>query len=486
MYDPRYVWDPAVHRYFGEDLYFFILRAENPTRAYYEDVSERCKNSGVSAYCLYKLYGYYDGLLRVWANNDRLGELRALLQDYLPEQPIEFHVNAAFYDGWSEHPNNVDIRSLVQAERDVIRVSLEKDAPADIKDAVDRLRGLRFVHYMDPRESFLARDFPLIKFYCPLGPSRLLNDFPGGIDAIRQVIRQVDGIQLKSLYFGSADHIDVGCLIKGVISSRDLGQLDDWIDDLYGSLRAAGRDFRRMTLLVASAESPEADLVDCEASELGLVGQILRRILSDEMATSLYRLPSEERQILVNVFDEFRIQLIGTAFEPYFLGLIEARLVKNSVLLEQKLTFLITVEAEARDYLRNAVLVPQLGAGWYQVASKTAKELEARKKKGRAIETGDGGEPLLGLGEYVRVVECLEADGVLDTEPLRARLGPDWVDRLILVSELRNKWAHGSISAWLHKGGDWEGWPDVAQRACSAGTVYNTLVLEPLRDPGGP
>jgi hypothetical protein len=403
-------------------------------------------------------------------------ELREALRESLPEQPIEFRVDRAHYDGWSTHPASVDDRLLLHAEPDVVLVSMGKGEPAQIKEAVERLRALRLIHYMEPRKSFRSGDFPLLKFYCTLGPSSLLNDFPGGLDRIRQVVQQIDGLKLKSVYFGSADHIDIGCLIKGVVSSRDLGQLDGWIDDLYESLRAVGRDFRRMTLVIANIESSEADLVDPEASELGLTGQMLRRILPDHLGVQLYALSRAKRTPLIELFDKYRLALVGTHFERYFLGLIEARLSEQSALLEEKLTFLLSLESLARAYMRNAVLVPQLGDGWYQVVLETARILEQKKKRQRVIEADATAEPLLGLVEYVRVVEELAAKGAVDPEPLAARLTSNWVKRLVDVGELRNKWAHGSLAEWLNKGGEWAGWSSVATRACEAGLVYNAFV----------
>lgn len=478
IYDPRYLWDPSVHRHFGEDLYFFIVRAENPTPAYYADLREECARSSISWYCLYKLYGYYDGLLRVWANNEKIRELRDNLRVRLPEEAIEFRVDKAYFDGWSKHLDHVDDRLLLQAEPDVVQVSRAQGDIVSIKAALERLRSQRLVHHLEPRKSFRSGDFPLLKFYCTLGPSRLLNDFPGGSSRIREVVQGVEGIRLRSLYFGSADHVDVGCLIKGVVSSKDLGQLDGWIDDLYESLRAVGRDFRRQTLVIANTESPEADLVDCEGSELGLKGQMLRRMLGPEFAVLLYELPRKEKQHLIDLFDYYRLIFVGTQFERYFLGLLEARLSRDSELLTEKLTFLLSLEASARGYMRNAVLVPQLGGGWYQRVLDTARALEQKKKRGRAIDADATAEPLLGLVEYVRVVEALTAKGEVNTVPLVAKLGDKWGTRLVGVGELRNKWAHGSLGEWLNKGGAWAGWPEVGKRACEAGQVFNALSSE--------
>lgn len=475
IYDPRYLWDPSVHRHFGEDLYFFIVRAENPSPAYYGDLRDLCARSGISSYCLYKLYGYYDGLLRVWANYEKVRELRENLRNRLPEEPIEFRVDKAYFDGWSTHIDQVDDRLLLQAEPDVVLVSTAKGDVVSIKAALERLRSQRLVHHLEPRRFFRSGDFPLLKFYCTLGPSRLLNDFPGGTDRIREVVQGVEGIRLRSLYFGSADHVDVGCLIKGVVSSRDLGQLDGWIDDLYESLRAVGRDFRRQTLVIANTESPEADLVDCEGSELGLKGQMLRRMLGPDFAVKLFDLPRGEKQHLIDLFDRYRLIFVGTQFERYFLGLIEARLSQDSELITEKLTFLLSLEASARGYMRNAVLVPQLGEGWYQKVLETARALEQKKKRGRAVDADATAEPLLGLVEYVRVVEDLAGKGEVDMQPLVVKLGDKWAARLVGVGELRNKWAHGSLGEWLNKGTAWAGWPDVARRACEAGLVFNAL-----------
>ncbi|MDX6439229.1 MAG: hypothetical protein QOF45_1812 [Gaiellaceae bacterium] len=475
--EPRLLWDPTVHKYFGEDLRFFILKLENSSTEPLRLLEGLCERAGVKSYCVYKLYGYYDALLKVWTNTEGASDLEEKLDPGETAEivsAIDFHVHRTFYDDWSAHAGVADDRYLTSHEKDIVLLAEGTGSAAEVRGAVDRLRGARLLHYYAPGEIFSPRDFPLIKFYSSVSFGRKGEQIS---DIRAAVAEQFKEVRLKSLYVGAALGDNAECLVEGLIAAHDYPHLDEWTDRFYGSLRIENR----MTLLIANPESPEVDILNTRGTGLGTNGHRLRRLVGDKYAAMLRSLPPEEQTEIVDVFSEFRVEALNSRFERYFLGICEARIAREEELLGEKLSFLQQLERVAMTQLRAGVLQPAFGESWHTVLNEVAIELMAKKKRQRMIELdASTKEPLLGLGEAIGAVRELVNRKLVDDAVVVAQIGNEWESRLMKAVELRNKWAHGDIGSWLHRGGPWKGWPDVARRACAAGLVYNTLAASSM------
>ena len=62
-----WVWHPAAHQRFGEELYYFLLAVKPFARKKHDEVIAGLMHKfGIPRYCSYQLFGSFDALLRVW------------------------------------------------------------------------------------------------------------------------------------------------------------------------------------------------------------------------------------------------------------------------------------------------------------------------------------------------------------------------------------------------------------------------------------
>lgn len=479
---PRLVWDPSVHKYYGEDLSFVVLKLEHSPADIYSDVRPFVERAGIRSFSVYRLYGYYDALLRIWAPRPVVQDFLATLQrDFQCQVAHDFLCHRAYFDDWSEHRDRTDDRYLSQYEADIEAVLRGTVSPRELQQAVVRLKDASLLHHMDPNTAFLPSDGPTIKVYCALSRrSGTSNNLTGEIRQIREITRQVTGIKVKSLYFGGgAGGPDV--ILEGLIRSRDYPLLDGWINEFYQSLTAHGRYFRPMTLFVADADAREGDVIDLAGFELGDRARRLRRIVNKEYAGYLNQLTTQEVMQVLEVYDKYRRDFVGTTFERFFLGILEARLGTELELLEEKLTYLQRLERWLREVLEHKILPDALGRReWFGVVAgmiQDAPDEAVPSPISGSVKDGDSELPSrkLTLGQYARVLRRLLKEGRVSQQSMENALGPGWQARLTSAADLRNAWAHGSLKSLLTRGGSWNGWPVVAEQACEAGILFLRL-----------
>jgi len=496
--DPRYVWDPTAHKFFGEDLYYFLLRLEEPTEAAMKALMGVCRRAHVKTHTVYRIYGYYDALVRVWCSREARNDLRERMYERFKEAIIvEFLLYQAFFDDWSAHNPDIDDRLIHKFEKDIHLVSSGHSKPSEIKQALRRLTEVRLLHYQNPGRFFSASHEPLIKLYIALtkspgarGPART------SLVQIAQAVEEAEGFRLKSLYFGEGSDFD--CLVKAVISSRDFNHLDGWVDLLYERLRIHGQNLRPMTLLIASVPVAKPDALDLSGNEVGQAGRRLMRLLSPDVASLLPDFPTRERHELLMLFEAHRIELVNTPFERFFLGLFEARLAEDEDLLAEKLIFFQFLERNLRSLFERRLFPEQLGRReWFPRVRNILLSLPS-PNEGNSPETphqpkestasapsitsedSDGEGELrarLSLGQYILAATELAKQGVLDTKELKVLIGEDWINSMKAITDLRNAWAHGSLSKIL--GGEgWPNWGSVCSTAFVAGRIYNAFKWE--------
>ncbi len=63
-------WHPQVHQLLDEDLYFILFRFTRP-RDISAELDELMAEAGIQNYSAYIIFGYFDGLLRVWLTPHR-------------------------------------------------------------------------------------------------------------------------------------------------------------------------------------------------------------------------------------------------------------------------------------------------------------------------------------------------------------------------------------------------------------------------------
>src|ERR1700733_4392460 len=75
-------WHPLVHtNTYRESLYFFLIRYREP---HYTPVASQLRRilaaAGVTHACEYTIFGYWDGLIRVWLSQSSHNRLLSLLE----------------------------------------------------------------------------------------------------------------------------------------------------------------------------------------------------------------------------------------------------------------------------------------------------------------------------------------------------------------------------------------------------------------------
>ena len=288
---------------------------------------------------------------------------------------------------------------------------------------------------------------------------------------MRAAVKQVDGIKLKSLYFGDGQSWEL--MIEGVIRSRDYARLDGWTDQLQSILASQGRYVRPMTLLIADTNSREGDVVDTAGLEIGNRGRRLREMVAEEYAAMFRYLTNDELHELTTLFEKYRRKFTDTAFERYFLGMFEARVALEYKLLQEKLSFLPDIEAWMVDLLEREVLPTSLGAKhWFSRVVELADAAGVPRAPKEAVEAG-GSRVGLTLGQYSVLVGQMIGRGELLASALETHLGSDWQARLSDVIAFRNSTLHGKLRKVL--GNDWTGWAKIVAAACEAGFLYLPL-----------
>ena len=469
--DPRYVWDPTVHKFFGEDLYYFLLRLEKPTEASTAALTTACRRCHIKAYTVYRVYGYYDALVRVWCSREASDELRSRIEKFPNSIIVEFLLYRAYFDDWSTHDPEIDDRVIHRYEKDIRLVSGEWAPTVDLKQSLRRLTQARLLHYQNPGKLFELADEPLIKLYVALVKTAGATTSPRiDIDQVSRAVQSADGLKLKSLYFGAGGGFD--CLLKAVIRTKDYHRLDAWIESLYEGLLQRGQNLRPMTLLISSVQDATPDVLDVSGTEIGTAGRRLMRLVGSEFAALVRDLPPEQRNDIFAMFERYRVEFVSTPFERYFLGIIEARLAEDEELLIEKLTFLQYLERRLREFLEHDFFPRQLGnREWFprirgvimsDGRSKVADGNEVADDQETAYlspETTSGGSrPRLRftMGQYIFAAREMAKSGALDTQELQRLLGENWVSRMESIINLRNAWAHGRLPELL--GGP--GWPN--------------------------
>lgn len=466
---PRWVWDPTVHKAFGEDCSYFLLRLYELTKTLIPDMETLIAEARLTATGVYKLFGYYDVLLRVWATAHQREQLiEALANDRSVEFVDEFRVRKAYYE-WSEHSHAVDIRYLNKYRREIELVAaIPASDPADVEPALATLREARLVHYIDPRSAMGGSSEEPVKFYIALAPTQWQVRSDDSL--VRLAVQGMSEVQLASTYCGSGF---ANFLIKGVVAHYS--DVETCYQQLSEQLAQRGLNhLRPMTLLIANADATESDRIDTQYDEMSRELLQLQRLLPPKAGRYLGESDRLTQDEIRNVYTSYYADLLDTPFERFFLGLIEARLLKDSYMLGEKLSFIMHLEALVSHYLSQEWR-RKLGAEWHEIVSGIGSEL---RRSGRRTEVSAVRISVrdFTLSDYIRVNGRLRSTGKLDLDEVDEALGHGWEENLRDLLPLRNDVAHGRVFASDSGTAMAETWRDIAAMACGVGGIYNALV----------
>lgn len=471
----RYVWDPVVHKtLYGEDLSFFLLRLSAPTLGVVADLEAVLRRASIVSSCVYTVFGFYDALLRVWCTPEQRLRLIDELQNEFPDADFirEFRVDKAYYEDWSAHRHDLTFRTLQSFTGSIEAASGGATGKQDIPAALELLTKEGLLHVLDPLKEFPAgiEGDQLIKLYFALS-STAFHVTALEPDVVRAAVSEVDILRAKSVYTG-----DGFCdyLVKGMVARyRDVDRAAIQLQEAIERRRLA---FRTMTLLIANQDAPESDFIDVSHVDVGRsLMRLVRTLGGGTILNDLEALSESRRQDVRSVFDEFAPSLLDTAFERFFLGILEAGIRSDILMLGEKLSFITRLEALLRQFATSELWPPHLGSAWPQRVLAVANDLR-REGKQRADIPGLTDPAQFTLSDYVRVTDKLVAVGEIEGPAVADRLGPDWRPSLHGILGLRNDVAHGNLYEPAKSVRIFNQWRDVARSACRAGDVYNRLV----------
>lgn len=472
---PRLVWDPVVHKaLYGEDLSFFLMRLNAPTVRLVGDIEAVLKSEGIVSFCIYKVFGFYDALIRVWFTAEQRTSLIDALQDAFSDAELirEFRVDKAYYDDWSVHRPDLTFRTLQSFLSLIEKASNEGDDSAAAAETLLK-RGL--LHRSDGVSAFggqVASD-QLIKVYFALSRSAYHGPPDLELDAVRSAVLGTTTLQCKSIYTGDgfADY-----LVKGLVARY--GDVDKAVSQLLDILERRRLSFRPMTLLVANQDAPEADIVDVSHVDVGSsLTRLVRTLDGDVTMVEITAMSEGRRQDVRSVFESYGIVHLDTEFERFFLGMLEAGIRDDAVLFTERLSFIMRLEAMVRSAFVRNIWPQALGPNWVPTALETADRLfaEGNAKRNEASRRTFTDISSFTLSDYVRVADKLITADVIDAESVGSVLGEGWSTRLRGVFNLRNDVAHGNLYEPVESERMMKQWKELTMAACAAGEVYNCL-----------
>lgn len=472
--EPGWVWDPTVHKYFGEDCYFILARLPDTGLALLQELEHLREDLLIPSFCFYTVHGYYDILIRLWSTQSAVDTLKARLIDTVarrssvpPEDPVLFRVKKTFYDNWSIHDPSTDIKSIAPYEERIRHIAQTPESEVDIT-TIDELRKAKLLHEIDPSQHGIG-DQPLIKLYVALQGPRAAAQDEDEIRRLRTVVANWQGVSLVSLYYGRSDGNDITALLKAVIPAVEYAQLYDALSHLHSLLKTAYLPWRTMTLLVANCSPYESDILEPEHAESHTADVArLVRLLSPEAGSRIYA--CDLREPVLALFNQYKASLLHTRFERSFLGVLEACIFLEPSSLEERLTFYFHVERWITRCLQR-LFADQLGQHWPRELEALCKPLNTERKPNAQLHFAPGRS---GLADLLKVAEALAKEGKIDLSSVNSALPQRWMTTLLDASTDRNDLAHGTLPKVLHDEGMTR-WTSTAIRALEAGSVYNAL-----------
>ncbi len=439
-------WHPAIHtKAYREELYFFLVRYREP---HYTPVASQLRRllaaAGVTHACEYTIFGYWDGLVRVWLSPSSRNRLVSLLDSH--EYNIEEHrflVATNVHYLWHSDAdllkdNREVLGRITKFERQIGEIVASDVCPAP---AADKLRDAGLI---------LRRPASApgnVKFYIvlekagePMTRSKQMPLVLKGLEGAGMTAR-------SSLYAGDGDLAVY--LVRCVADSY--ADVLEWTARLDPHLKDTR--LRSMTLLVANADALESDHVNDPAVISQAAEQVLQLlgVEGDEHHERgfLAALSEEDQAAFCRIVrGAYEKAVPGTELQEQFTAILCASLRNDHQAFKGSLPFLVDLEYYFGAYLQGA-WSDVFGENWL---SAVVEQLATGDKNAKAAAAAmSRPQEEWGLGPYIQ--GALETAGinVIFASRLSRQLGGDWRRRVRSLHGLRNDFSHGRLARlqWL-------------------------------------
>jgi len=243
-------WHEAVHHFFRETLYFFLLSMKGYTSYAPKELEGDLHALGVEGFCLYELYGPFDVLIRAWLNS----ETKARMDEYLENARgiksfREFQVFSQVHWNWPDQDiadASTALAGIKEVGAELIRRAQDRDKKA-LQQAVVAKIAARLETSSNDK----------IKFFSLLVPTAVLasHDLQYARDLVEQRLQSLTpALADCSAYFGTGF---AWAILSGRARYRDYYPTRDLLIDLADHL--AVWDFAVVTFLVTKWNTYESD-----------------------------------------------------------------------------------------------------------------------------------------------------------------------------------------------------------------------------------
>jgi hypothetical protein len=371
----KYHWHAAVHRHYGNKLYIIFLRFATGSIFLKPSIEDDLRQSGISDYMIFNLYSHWDILIRAWASDDSIENLKRKFSsnpDLHRHKAPEYSVveSIIHLPNGIEYPTDAQVKKFLDRD-DAVEQLEDVQANGKTSKYFDSLYAAGFV--MDNSVRFDERR---IQFYITISSHHALE--AATTRGIERIMKSAEGIFNRSIYKTS-----------GAIRAIIKGQVQEYYD-IHQCLRNITEELEDRlaegvvteTMLVANRVRQESTTIDFDRVETHIFDQEFKRLFP---AAALLRLT--ERRHLEFLFAEIRGKLPEDK-EGIFIRLIQAKSSNSPEQFGTLATFFSSFEELLKKKLVPLILATYNGE-WQSVLDRLKEDEKIGAKDYKQFVLGD-------------------------------------------------------------------------------------------------
>lgn len=488
------VWHPNVHHYYGERLYYFLLRYSKyivgtpadgqASTTPLEEIHGVLCHVGAFGHCLYEVFGDADILVRVWLDSERYRMLRSELATRYPRvHAIGFSCDTEDYlwavsqGRWRDITNHeiAAVSKGIEACTKSFGAGVPFDAVAGARKLYDEGFILKFIGQRGANKSAVEARAG-IKFFSFLeltqrsveASQRGLHTASGITNALRAVCdRQEYGISDVSVYLGTTSNKGPGnCLLKGTVDTAKYYNIYRLIVD---GLKVLDHEVSPHTFLSAARNWHESD--DLAPNPLATNRKAKAILAYAGVGFHEYADLTEHdavSDVLIEAYDAIS-PLFNIDVEMILGQFVRGLLGKDARVVLMGSSFLFEIERHMIPYFRFRISESNPGSEFGRFIGQkidllTSEATEAEKRGEKNVYRPQSTLTKFTLKEY----EVFLAK-FCPSEDVKRDLGEDWQRNIEATIEIRNKMAHGRYGDLI------KGWAQHMKEIAPAMTIYYAL-----------
>lgn len=459
----------------GESLWYFLVRFRDPTAGEPKDQLETLlAQAGVRYACEYTLYGFWDGLLRVWLRGDAKRRLLQMIKaraDELGMDDVRYFEVSGLYYMW--HLVDVDLLgegagpSLEKLHGFEDKVHLAKgDSGALPAKVQDELRRNELLIERPPWRSGGIKLYLALEHTATTSLSQELQ-----VQFVRDAVQETGLAERCSLYAGDGF---ARFLIR--CEADDFDSIRLLTERIYVQLRGLykkGLALRPMAFVIIEASVESDNLNVFDSLSLRDEDTVKRLDLTDGGRVRFGAMEQGERDHMHElVLSVDKLSLDDARLSDTLVGLLRACVEEDYAEVMSSLSFVIDFEWLFREFMIR-VWARCYGGDWREALADRLEEFAPEEGLGDLVREKGPGEWSFGT-----LHKLAEVSGRADAEVqehLASEIGADWHGQLYALIDLRNYAAHGKVRS-VERLGRLEGkWGERVEEAIKSAEMYFRL-----------